>query len=313
LTSRAAARILVAAPTLLGAAALVFLILRLIPGDPVANIMADYFTQASYEAIQHRLGLDRPLLLQFVTFIWDALHLRLGTSFQNQRDVLVNISEQLPYTAQLAAASLLLAIVLAVPAGVLSAVYRNKWPDLFSRILALVAISSPEFLLGTGLLLFFSLHLNWFPAYGVGVHGDWFSAMKSLVLPALTLGLREMGLLARLTRSMMLEVLSLDYVRTARAKGLRERVVVLRHGLRNALLPVITVVGIDLAYLLGGALVVETVFSRRGVGRVLLDAVLARDYPQIQGTLLVLITLAIVVNAFVDFVYVLVDPRIKYA
>jgi ABC-type dipeptide/oligopeptide/nickel transport system permease component len=227
--------------------------------------------------------------------------------------VIVNISEQLPYTVELAAASVLLAVALAVPAGVLSALYRNRWPDAISRIFALIAVSSPEFLLGTGLLLLFSLRLDWFPAYGVGTPGDWPSTFKSLVLPALTLGLREVGLLARLTRSMMLEVLSLDYVRTARAKGLREGAVILRHALRNALLPIVTVVGVDLAYLLGGALIVETVFSRRGVGRVLLDAVLARDYPQIQGSLLVLITLAIVVNAMVDFVYVLIDPRIKYA
>lgn len=299
--------------TLLGATVVIFLILRLIPGDPVVMIMGDYFTQSSYAAIQHRLGLDRPLIVQFGGYLWDILHLDLGTSFQNQREVLVNIAEQFPYTAELAIGSLILSVMTGVPAGVISAVYRDHWPDYLSRLLTLIAVSSPEFLMGTALLLLFSLRLGWFPAYGAGDHGDWASLLRNLALPALALGLREIGLLARMTRSMMLEVLSLDYVRTARAKGLAEISVLSRHALRNALLPVVTVIGLDLAYLLGGAVVIETTFSRQGVGRVLLNAVLGRDYPQIQGTLLVLITLAICVNAAIDFLYVLIDPRIKYA
>ena len=299
-------------PSLLGAITVVFLIIHLIPGDPVAMIMRDYYTNESAAALRHLLGLDRPLLLQYLDYIWKTLHLDFGLSFQNKREVIVNIADQLPYTVELGFASIIVALLIAIPSGILSAVYRNRWPDYVSRILASLAISSPEFLLGVLLLLTFALYLGWFPSYGVGDGASLPSLLWHLLLPALALGLRETALLARITRSSFLEVVSQDYVRTARAKGLNERVVIFKHALRNALVPILTVTGVDLAYLLGGAVVVETVFSRQGAGRILLDAVLHRDYPQVQGTLLVLIVIAIIVNACVDLAYALVDPRIRY-
>jgi peptide/nickel transport system permease protein len=290
----------------------VFLIIHLIPGDPVAMIMRDYYTNESASALRHLLGLDRPLIVQYLDYIWKILHLDFGLSFQNKREVIVNIADQLPFTVELGFASVIVALLIAIPAGVLSAVYRNRWPDYVSRSLASLAISSPEFLLGVLLLLTFALYLGWFPSYGVGDGGNLPSLLWHLFLPALALGLRETALLARITRSSFLEVISQDYVRTARAKGLNERTVISKHALRNALVPILTVTGVDLAYLLGGAVVIETVFSRQGAGRILLDAVLHRDYPQIQGTLLILIVIAIIVNACVDLAYAFVDPRIRY-
>jgi ABC-type dipeptide/oligopeptide/nickel transport system permease component len=300
-------------PTLLGAITVVFLVIHLIPGDPVAMIMRDYYTTESATALRHLLGLDRPLVVQYVDYIWRILHLDFGLSFQNKRAVIVNIADQLPYTIELGFASIVVALLIALPAGVLSAVCRNRWPDYASRFLASLAISSPEFLLGVLLLFAFALYLDWFPSYGVGDGGNLSSLLWHLLLPALALGLRETALLTRITRSSFLEVASQDYVRTARAKGVGEGMVIWRHSLRNALVPILTVTGVDLAYLLGGAVVIETVFSRQGAGRILLDAVLHRDYPQVQGTLLVLIVIAIIVNACVDIVYALADPRIRYA
>jgi ABC-type dipeptide/oligopeptide/nickel transport system permease component len=300
-------------PTLLGAVTIIFLVIHLIPGDPVAMIMRDYYTTDSASALRHLLGLDRPLAVQYLDYIWKTLHLDFGLSFQNKRAVITNIADQLPYTVELGFASILLALLIAVPAGILSAVYRNRWPDYVSRFLASLAISSPEFLLGVLLLLIFALDLGWFPSYGAGDAASLPSLFWHLLLPALALGLRETALLSRITRSSFLEVVSQDYVRTARAKGVKEGMVIYRHALRNALIPILTVTGVDLAYLLGGAVVIETVFSRQGAGRILLDAVLHRDYPQVQGTLLVLIVIAILVNASVDVVYALADPRIKYA
>jgi ABC-type dipeptide/oligopeptide/nickel transport system permease component len=300
-------------PTLLGAVTIIFLVIHLIPGDPVAMIMRDYYTTESASALRHLLGLDRPLAIQYLDYIWRTLHLDFGLSFQNKRPVITNIADQLPYTVELGFASILLALLIAVPAGILSAVYRNRWPDFVSRFLASLAISSPEFLLGVLLLLIFALDLGLFPSYGAGDAASLPSLLWHLLLPALALGLRETALLSRITRSSFLEVVSQDYVRTARAKGVKEGMVIYRHALRNALIPILTVTGVDLAYLLGGAVVIETVFSRQGAGRILLDAVLHRDYPQVQGTLLVLIVIAIIVNACVDIVYALADPRIKYA
>lgn len=299
-------------PTLIGAITIIFLIIRLIPGDPVAMIMRDYYTAESAAALKHVLGLDRSLPVQYVDYIWRIVHLDFGTSFQNKREVIDNIRDQLPYTLQLGFASIIVALLLAIPGGIVSAIYRNRWPDYVSRFLASLAISSPEFLLGLLLLLAFALYLGWFPSYGAGDGGDMLSLLWHLVLPAFALGLRETALLTRITRSSFLEVIRQDYVRTARAKGLNENVVILKHTLRNALAPILTVTGVDLAYLLGGAVVIETVFSRQGAGRILLDAVLHRDYPQVQGTLLVLIVIAILVNAGVDIMYAVIDPRIKY-
>jgi ABC-type dipeptide/oligopeptide/nickel transport system permease component len=214
---------------------------------------------------------------------------------------------------ELAVASVVIAIVTSIPLGIAAAWWRNQWVDYGSMAFASLMISAPEFLLGIALVLVFALYLGWLPSYGVGNAENAGSIINHLALPAFALGLREIALLARITRSAVLEVLAHDYVRTARAKGLAVRVIVFKHVLRNALVPIITVIGVDLAYLLGGVVVIETVFSRPGLGGLLLKSVLSRDYPQIQGTLLVLITIAVFVNALVDILYSLVDPRVRYS
>jgi peptide/nickel transport system permease protein len=300
-------------PTIFGGVSFVFLIIHLIPGDPVSLILRDYFLPQTYHDLQHQLGLDRPLLVQYFAYWRDVLHLNLGLSLFNRRPVALNIAEQLPYTLWLATASIFIAVVLSIPLGMLAARYRNTWPDYVGMGLAAFMIASPEFLLGISLILLFAYYLGWFPSYGVGDIANPFSLFSHLVLPACALGLREMALLARITRATVLETLVQDYVRTARAKGLSARMVMLRHVLKSALTPIITVIGVDLAYLLGGAVVIEAVFSRPGLGGLLLNAILNRDYPQIQGTLLTLITIAVCVNACVDVVYMVIDPRVRYA
>ncbi len=296
--------------TLLGATTIVFFIIHLVPGDPVVSIMQDYYTRDSYEQVRHNLGLDRPLAVQYADYVWGVVRFDLGTSFLNKRPVSENIAGQIMHTVNLALASIVVAILIALPAGITAAVYHNRWPDFLSMGLALIAVSSPVFVIAVGLVLVFSLKLGWLPAFGVGAAGTY---LAHLVLPALAQGARSAALLARITRSSFLETLGRDFVRTARAKGLRYRAVLLRHVTRNALSPIVTVIGMDIAYLLGGAVVIETVFSRQGVGRLLLNAILTRDYPQIQGTLLVFIAISITVNTLVDVVYGVIDPRIRYS
>jgi peptide/nickel transport system permease protein len=276
-------------------------------------ILGDYFTQQSYNDLKHQLGLDRSLLTQYVAYCQDVAHFNLGFSLQNRRPVALNIGQQLPYTMELAAASLVIAVLTSIPLGVAAAWYRNRWIDYGSMAFASLMISAPEFLLGIALVLVFALYLGWLPSYGVGDADSAASIIQHLTLPAFALGLREIALLARITRSAVLEVLANDYVRTARAKGLAVRVVIFKHVLKNALVPIITVIGVDLAYLLGGVVIIEAVFSRPGLGGLLLKSILNRDYPQIQGTLLVLITIAVLVNAVVDILYTLVDPRVRYS
>jgi ABC-type dipeptide/oligopeptide/nickel transport system permease component len=307
-------RLLIVLPlTLLGGVTIVFFLIHLVPGDPVAMTLDEYATQDTYEDMERRLGLDKPLHIQYVEYLRSLLRLDLGTSFQNRRPVIVNLAEQFPFTGRLAVASLTIAILIALPTGILSAVYRNRWPDYVSMSLALLAVCSPLFVTGIALLLLFSLKLGWLPTFGVGKAGNLRSVLAHLALPALAQGARSAALLARVTRSTVLETMGEDYIRTARAKGLREQMVVLRHGLPNALIPIITLIGMNMASLLGGTVIIETVFSRQGVGRVLIKAVLARDYPQIQGTLLIFILITVLANTIVDLLYGWVDPRISYS
>lgn len=290
-----------------------FFIIHLIPGDPVAAILGDFYTQESYVAMVNKLGLDRPLVQQYTSFIHGLLTLDLGTSFQNQRPVFQNILVQLPFTVHLAVASLLVAVLIALPAGIISALRRNSAWDLGIMFGALVGVSAPLYVVAIVLIIVFSLYLGWFPSFGVGAAAGLASLLSHLALPAVTQGLRTAALLARVTRASMLDTLELDFVRTARAKGLAERRVILRHVLPNATIPILTVLGINMATLLGGTVIIETVFSRQGVGRVLVGAVLSRDYPQIQATLLVLVFFTVVANTVVDILYSAVDPRIRYS
>lgn len=306
-------RLLIALPTLLGAFALIFLLTRFVPGDPVQLLIEENVTTGeSYDSIQRQLGLDKPVWGQFFDSLANTVRGDFGTSFQNRRPVGKNISEQLPATIQLTVAAMIVSAVIGIPAGIIAAVKRNRWPDFFAMVTSLVALCAPSFWLGIILILIFSLKLEILPTFGVGNTDNPLELIKHLVLPAFTLGAAGAGIVARITRSSMLEVLSQDYIRTGRAKGLSDRVVILRHALRNAMIPVTTVFGLEAVALLSGTVIVETVFARRGIGRLLIESILTRDYPQIQGVLLFFVGMAILVNLLVDILYGVIDPRIRY-
>jgi peptide/nickel transport system permease protein len=305
-------RFLISIPTLIGAFIIIFLLTRFVPGDPVLVILEEHYTQDSYEAVQAQLGLDQPVWRQMVNSFVNLAQGDLGRSFHNNRPVLTNIGNQIMPTIYLSIAALLVAALIGIPAGLVSARNYNRWPDITSMIGSMIALCAPNFWLGILLMLVFSLYLGIFPVFGTGEAGDPISMLMHLVLPAMTLGAAGAGLVARVTRSAMLEVLDQDYIRTARAKGLAERVVVYKHGLRNASLPVATIFGLEAVTLITGTVVVESVFARRGIGRLLVDSVLTRDYPQIQAILLLFVIMAIVINLVVDILYAYLDPRIRY-
>lgn len=307
-----ARRLLIAVPTLLGILTIVFLFVRLVPGDPARAILGQYATPANVEAMNTALGLDRPLLEQYLGFMGRAVQLDFGRSFQTRQQVTTRITDALPYTLQLAAGALLVAILIGIPAGMVAAIRRNTPLDLGVTMFALLGISMPNFWLGMLLLLTFSVWLGWLPITGAGTAGDPFTVMRYLLLPSITLGTAEAGTLMRMTRSSMLEVMGLDFVRTARAKGLGELRIIFRHVLRNSLIPVVTILGLNLGRLIGGTVIVESLFVRPGIGRVMVDAMVARDYPQIQGTVAFFAIAIIAVNLLVDLAYGLLDPRIKY-
>jgi peptide/nickel transport system permease protein len=282
----------------------VFFALRL-TGDPVMAIMGQGNpTNAAVEAMRHSLGLDLPLWKQLVFFLKGLATGNLGTSFRNNQPVLPQIMERMPATMLLAGSGLLVSLVIAVPIGIYSAVRRGGLLDVFGRIFSLLGLSFPNFWLGIMLMLVFAVKLRWLPASG-------FRGFKYLILPGVTLGLVLSSILTRLIRSAMLDVLRMQYVQSARAKGLSERVVIFRHAFRNALIPTVTFVGLQLGSLLGGAVILEQVFSWPGVGRLALDAISNRDFPVVQGSVLVLAATMVMVNLLVDLSYGFLDPRIK--
>ncbi len=294
-------------PVLLGVSLLVFSMLHLVPGDPVRLMLSEFqTTPEQIERLRSQLHLDEPLPLQFGRFVWDASHGDLGTSIRTRRPVAVEIADNLPSTLQLALAGLVVAGVLGVTLGIVAAVNQRSSIELGSMLLALLGVSMPSFWLGLLLIFLFSLRLRIFPATGGG-------DLLHLILPAVTLGLGAAAILARLTRSSMLEVLRQEYVTTARAKGLLEWVVITRHALKNALIPVVTIFGLQFGQLLAGTFVVETVFARPGLGRLVIDGILNKDLPVVQGVVLVVATAYVVVNLLVDLSYGLLDPRIRYA
>jgi peptide/nickel transport system permease protein len=287
----------------LGVCTLVFLLIHLVPGDPVEAMLGERAQASDRAALRAALGLDLPLWEQYVRYLWGLMHFDLGTSFLDQRSVTAILAERLPATARLAAASLLLAVLIALPLGVLAARYRGGAIDSAAMTLSLLGVSVPNFWLGPLLILIFSLWLGWTP-----VSGD--QGTASLVLPAVTLGTALAAVLARMVRASMLEVLSEDYVRTARAKGLTEPAVLWRHALRNAWLPILTVIGLQLGGLLAGAVITETVFAWPGVGSLLVESIQARDFPVVQGCVLLISLVYVLVNTLTDLAYVWVDPRI---
>ena len=299
-------RILAVVPVLLGVTLAVFSMLFLVPGDPVKMMLAEFVTNPDQVAqMRAQLHLDEPLVKQYGRFVTGAVRGDLGTSIRSRRPVTTEIRENLASTAQLAVAAMVVAVALGVPLGLLAALSRNSWLDVASMGAALLGVSMPSFWLGLLLIFVFSLHLAWFPATGGG-------DLHHLVLPAITLGMIAAAIIARLTRSSMLEVLGQDYVRTARAKGLGGFAVVVRHALKNALIPIITIFGLQFGNLLAGAVIVETVFSRPGLGRLIVGGILNKDFPLVQGTVLFVATTYVLINLVVDVAYAYADPRIRF-
>ncbi len=302
-----AQRVVAAIPVLLGVSLLVFSMLHLVPGDPVRLMLSEF--QTTPEQVEHlrsQLHLDEPLPVQFGRFVWNASQGDLGTSIRTRRPVTQEIADNLPSTLQLAVAGLVVATALGVSLGIVAAVKQRSWIELASMLVALLGVSMPSFWLGLLLIFLLSLRLRVLPATGGG-------DLQHLVLPAITLGLGAAAILARLTRSSMLEVLRQEYVTTARAKGLLEWVVIARHALKNALIPVVTIFGLQFGQLLAGTFVVETVFARPGLGRLIIDGILNKDLPIVQGVVLVVAISYVLVNLLVDLLYSVLDPRIRYA
>jgi peptide/nickel transport system permease protein len=305
-TTYIAQRLVHAIPVLIGISVFSFLLLHLVPGDPVQIFAGDKpLTSERAAELRHQYGLDRPLVVQYLDYASHALRGDLGVALRSQRPVLDSIVEALPGTAQLTLAALAIAAVLGITLGVLAAVSHGSWLDTAIMTVAMLGISTPVFYSSLLLILLFSFTLAWLPATGQG-------GIERLVLPATALGLSSSAVLARLVRSSMLEVLGQEYVTTARAKGLAGPLVITRHALKNALIPAVTMLGLQLGALLGGAVVTETIFSRPGVGRLAVDAILSRDFPLVQGTVLLAATIYVLINLAVDVSYAVLDPRIRY-
>ncbi len=300
-------RTLAAVVVVFGVSSLVFFMLHLLPGDAVTIMLSEFGASAREEAeLREQLGLNDPILVQYSRFLVNAVQGDFGTSLFSRRPVLPQIFEQLPKTIELAVAATLVGVLFGAFFGISAAIRRNTWWDSISMIISLLALSMPNFWLGLIFIFVFALNLGWFPVQGS-------DTLWHVVLPALALGLSFAGLLARLFRSAMLEVLGQDYVRTARAKGVAERSVINRHALKNALIPVITVVGINFGFLLGGSVIIEIVFARQGIGDVIIKAIFAHDFYLVQGGIIVTAVLFVLVNLIVDLTYGLIDPRISYA
>lgn len=297
---------------LVGISFLVFMSMHLAPGDPATIIGGPTATQSDLDAIREDLGLNDPVLVQYGRYISGVLHGDLGFSYQTKQSVAEAIATRFPNTLNLAIASMIVAVIIGVVAGVISAIKQNSWFDVSSTVVALAGISIPNFWLGTMLILLFAVNLQWLPVAGLDAPFWTVEGMKQLLLPAITLGTGSAAMIARMSRSTMLEVIRSDYVRTARAKGVKEKAVIGIHALRNAMIPVITVIGLTFGGLLGGTIITEQVFAINGIGRLMIGAIAARDFPMVQGSVLLVATIFVVVNLIVDIVYALIDPRISY-
>ncbi len=300
-------RLLAAIPILIGISALVFFSLKLVPGDPLSAITGDaVIGKAEADLLREQYGLNDPIHAQYLRFVGRAIQGDLGRSLQFKRPVIDEIRTQLPATLQLTAAAMVVALTVGLGLGILAAIRPHSLLDAFTMSIAMAGVSFPSFWVGLMLLLIFSLALGWLPATGT-------EGIERLIMPAATLGFGAAAIIARLTRSSLLEVLQQQYIVTARAKGLSFVKVVFRHALRNALIPVVTIVGLQFGNLLAGAVVIETVFSRQGIGRLLVTAILGRDFPLVQGVILFVASVYVIVNLLVDLSYALIDPRIRYA
>jgi len=298
-------RVLSVIPVLVLVSFLTVAMLRLAPGDPAATLAGDFATPQQIQAIRHDLRLDRSIPVQYGLFMRDLFHGDLGGSLRTRRLVSDEIRARLPHTAKLAFAALFFSVILGVTLGLISAVRQNTVLDNIVMVGVVTGYSFPSFWAGLLLILFFGVKLHWLPFIGA-------DSPTNIILPALTLGLQPAAVLARLTRASMIEVLHLDYIRTAWAKGLKERAVVTRHALRNALIPLVTVIGLEIGGLLGGAVIVETIFAWPGIGTLAVTAINSRDYPVVQGIVLMATVIFVLVNLLVDIVYGFLDPRIRF-
>ncbi len=307
-------RILLAVPVMLLVATGVFLMLRLTPGDPAGIILGPDATEERRIELRRQLGLEDPLPIQYVRWLGRIAQGDLGQSLFLNKPVTAAIFERAAPTLTLTIMALLVSLIIGLPIGVVAAQRRGSWLDLGTMALAMGGIAMPTFWLGLNLIFFFAVKLRWLPVAGYEpLSAGLWQSLRYMILPAITLGVAQGALLARMTRSMMLETLNQDYVRTARAKGLAERSVIVRHALRNAFIPLLTVIGLSFAALIGGAVVTEQIFTLPGVGRLLIQAIGRRDFPLVQGTVLIIAGLYVLINLLIDLLYAVVDPRIRHA
>ncbi|MEH7123745.1 nickel ABC transporter permease [Bacillus sp. JJ1532] len=297
---------------LIGISFIVFLSMHITPGDPATIIAGTEASAETIEQIRINMGLNDPILVQYGNYMLGLLQGDLGYSYQSSQDVAQALFSRFPTTLKLTISSIIVATFIGVTMGIVSALKQNTWLDYASTTTALVGVSIPNFWFGTVLILLFSVNLQWFPV--TGMSNPWYTlqGFKEMVLPSITLGTASAAMIARMTRSEMLEVINADYIRTARAKGVKESKVILLHAFRNAMISVLTVVGLNFGILLGGTIIVEQVFAINGLGRLMIDAISQRDSPMVQGGVLLIATLFVVVNLIVDLLYAMVDPRIKY-
>ena len=297
-------RLLMLIPVLIGVSLIVFTLMQLSPGDPAMIILGAQAAPEDIAILRESMGLNDPLIVQFFRFLLGMFTLDFGTSYKDGMPVLTKLLEALPYTAELTFCAVLLALIIGIPAGIISATKQYSIFDRIASVLALIGFSTPNFWLSIMLILVFSVNLKWLPVSGTG-------SILHLVLPSIALGVQSAAVFTRMTRSSMLEVLNMDYIRTARAKGLSERVVILKHALKNALIPVITVVGLQIGLLFGDAILTETVFAWPGVGRLMIDSIRAKDTPVVQGGVIFTASIFVFINLLVDILYAYVDPRVK--
>lgn len=299
-------------PTLIAVLTVIFIIIRIAPGDPAIAILGDNASQQAIDALRERLGLNQPLIDQYISFLWGVLRGDLGKSLISGRSVLYEVLDVLPHTLDLTFASIFVGVIFGVPVGIVAAVNRNGLVDYVARILSLLGLSFPSFYTAILLILAFAIYIPWFPVISSADLDDPVDRLYNLVLPALSLGLIMVAYVARTTRSAMIEALGGDYIRTARAKGAPGHIVILRHGLRNAIIPVITIIGLYLGLLIGNSVITEIVFNRPGLGKLIVGALEQRDYSMLQGLMVIYAFFIVLTNLVTDLAYGLSDPRVKY-
>jgi ABC-type dipeptide/oligopeptide/nickel transport system permease component len=305
-------RLVLLIPTALAVMTFVFLVVRVLPGDPAIAMLGGNASEEALKALREQLGLNHPLWKQYVFFLRDVADLEFGTSMITGAPVMAMLSRALAYTADLVVVSMVLSILIGIPLGLVTAVKRNTWIDYGGRFFALLGLSVPDFFLGILLILVFSVKLNLLPVIGGGGAETVGMRLVHLILPSLTLGLIVAAFITRMTRSTLLEILGRQYIKVARAKGVPERGVIYRHALRNALVPIVTVIGIYINILLGGTVLVETVFNRPGLGKLIVGAIMQRDYVVLQSVLMIFSLFVVIVNLAMDIAYRVIDPRIEY-